>query len=224
MSSCTVQVHLEQLCILSQRSGRVRWSHKRALGEGAPSERAEERAVVRVRLVFAHRANFILVGGRSGTVGQSVARRGRGEREMAPARVRPGSVPADVQTWRAKMTPLCQYKGQSGWLGSKRPGLFVHLTVGQPGNPYVRISLSLSLSLMSGPLRPLGPLGTARARHWTLSWGLRMSSNGIPPPLRTPVCARRPVPDNTPLRQLRASAAAAGDGLRRDGAELRGRS
>ena len=87
LSSCTVQVHLEQLRILSQRSGRVRRSHERALSEGAPSERAEERAVVgRVRLVFAHRANFILVGGRSGTVGQSVARRGRGERESGAER------------------------------------------------------------------------------------------------------------------------------------------
>ena len=86
LSSCTVQVHLEQLRILSQRSGRVRRSHERALSEGAPSERAEERAVVgRVRLVFAHRANFILVGGQSGTVGQSVARRGRGERESGPS-------------------------------------------------------------------------------------------------------------------------------------------
>ena len=62
---------------------------------------------------------------------------------------------------------------------------------------------------MSGPLRPLGPLGTARARHWTLSWGPRMASTGSPPPLRTPVCTTPSL--FNPLRQVRASAAAAGD-------------
>ena len=55
LSSRTVQVHLEQLRILSQRSGGVRRSHERANGEGAPRERVEERAVVGlVRLVGAH--------------------------------------------------------------------------------------------------------------------------------------------------------------------------
>ena len=59
LSSRTVQVHLEQLRILSQRSGGVRRSHERANGEGAPRERVEERAVVGlVRLVAAHTQCF----------------------------------------------------------------------------------------------------------------------------------------------------------------------